>query len=313
MTSERWAIDANIIMQQGVSRLLSGCIEITGGQLLVPERALTLAETKFFPSAERRARRIVDNIQNPEEYLPGELRELTIGCTVAIHNAFATWARDEPQRNDGVWTIAPDSATTRTITASLLAAGIARPSTHSGVEEDAHVAAQAFAAGCRWIASHNLSVLTEDLVPWLAHEQAHGRLEHAANPFICSVDTALRTMMEDDHEGLAAITWELGRPDDDTVARDLEARLANATRFVRSLRSGGATNTADHLAPIIHIRANPDELHWRLSARKYIGSLERTRAGFRRLATTLRQATRSVLEPPRDDSAHRTSTGWERS
>lgn len=94
------------------------------------------------------------------------------------------------------------------------------------------------------------------LVPWLAHVQAHGRLEHASNPFICSVDTALETMVTD-YEHLAAIAWELGRPDNEDAAQNLAARRDNATRFVEALHDGGATRNAERLAPIIHRKADP--------------------------------------------------------
>ena len=53
-----WAIDANIVMQQAVRRLLGACVEYTNGRLFVPERALALACTHYRSIARRRARRI---------------------------------------------------------------------------------------------------------------------------------------------------------------------------------------------------------------------------------------------------------------
>ena len=53
-----WAIDANIVMQQAVRRLLSACVEYTNGRIFVPERALALACTHYRSIARRRARRI---------------------------------------------------------------------------------------------------------------------------------------------------------------------------------------------------------------------------------------------------------------
>ena len=304
----RWAIDANIIMQQGTARLISGCVEASGGQLLVPERALTLAKAKSYEPAQRRARHILQHLLNPGDVTPAQLREVTIACTVAIRNAFANWATGETDCNGGVWSFAPETPTSESITASLYAAGIARASTQSGIE-DADAVAQALAADCRWIASHNKYALSDDLVPWLAHEQAHGRLEHASNPFICSVDTALETMVTD-HEHLAAIAWELGRPDNEDAAQNLAARRDNATRFVEALHDGGATRNAERLAPIIHRKADPQRLDERLSALGHTGTLERTRAAFRRLANATRQAQQNAIanalgQPPNTPQSRR--------
>ena len=303
MSTERWAIDANIIVQPSTVRLIAGSVEATQAELLVPERALELATAKHFAIARRRASRVIEHELNPEHYTAAHLRETTITCTVAIRDAFATWAGTETYRNDGLWTLAPDCEQAKRITASLFAAGIARASSHLGIEEDAQAVGQALAAQCRWIASHNLTILSDDLVPWLAHEQAHGRLTQAANPFICSVDTALHTMLKGDYEALAAIAWELTRPDSTTDAKDLTARRNHATRFVRALRDGGAVHTAEHLAAMIHSRANPEALHERLSDHGYAGKLDRTRSSFQRFATSTRTAQSTVI-----DAAQRTWT-----
>lgn len=53
-----WAIDANIVMQKAVRRLLGACVEYTNGRIFVPERALALACTHYRSIARRQARRI---------------------------------------------------------------------------------------------------------------------------------------------------------------------------------------------------------------------------------------------------------------
>ena len=309
----RWAIDANIIIQQGTARLISGCVEATGGQLVVPEEALRLAIRKSHEPTERRARRIIQRVLDPEHYSSAQRREIIIQCGIAIRNAFADWATNETKRNDGLWTLAPDSLTAQTITQSLFTAGIARPSTHIGIEEDAQCVGQALAAGCRWIASHNLGVLTADLDPWLAHEQAQGRLEESANPFITTVDKAIETMMGESAERLAALAWELGRPDDRQSAEKLPARLSDAVRFVQALDNGGATRTAERLSPIIHEKADPERLHNRLETHGCLGAVERTRGAFGRFAKAARQAQASAIDAARSDPSYPEQEEWDRS
>ena len=48
-----WAIDAHIVMQQAVRRLLGACVEYTNGRIFVPERALALARTHYRSIARR--------------------------------------------------------------------------------------------------------------------------------------------------------------------------------------------------------------------------------------------------------------------
>ena len=108
MSAERWAIDANIIVQSSTVRLIAGSVEATQAELLVPERALELAAAKHFAIAGRRASRVIEHALNPEQYTATHLRETTIACTVAIRDAFATWAGTETHLNDGLWTLAPD-------------------------------------------------------------------------------------------------------------------------------------------------------------------------------------------------------------
>ena len=314
MSNVRWGIDANLILQQAIGRLVSACVESTGGELLVPERALNLAETRYFTPAQRRARRVIEWELDPTQYTPAELRELQIACSLAIHGAFGNWAGEETQRNDGIWTVAPDTEAARTITASLLAASIAQPSGQPNpVEEDARVAGEALAAGCRWIASRNLGMLSDDLNAWLAHEQAYHRLPHASLPFICSADTAVADMTERNEDRLAALAWEVTRPNDNARARNFDQRLKTAMRFVRALHRGGATGTAEHLAAIFHRRTDPQQLEHRLVSWGYRGTLERTRTGYDRLATATRRAQREALDAALPDQSASRPTGARRS
>ena len=302
-TDMRWAIDSNIIIQQSTGRLISGCVEATRGSLLVPERALTLAKTKYREIANRRAHRVIefDPDLDPNQLRPEERRELAIQCALAIQTSFSNWASAETQRNDGLWALAPDTTASATIAVSLYEAGIARTGEISRVGEDAEVAAQALADGCRWIASNNLGFLEpEKLKRWIAHEQQHGRLDQADTSFICSIDTAIEQMCGPREDSsattkIAAIAWELNRPSGDHAARNLGQRIKSAIRSVRALHDSGATETAERMRTYFHKRVDPNEVHRALAACGYTGTLERTRTAYGRLATTTRQAQETIL------------------
>ena len=123
-----WAIDANIVMQQTVRRLLGACVEYTNGRLFVPERALALACTHYRSIARRRARRITrwDAQFRPESRAPASRDELIVARAIAIQRSFADWASTEPHRNDGLWAVAPATAESLRIAQRLFVAGIAR-------------------------------------------------------------------------------------------------------------------------------------------------------------------------------------------
>ena len=126
-----WAIDAHIVMQQAVRRLLGACVEYTNGRIFVPERALALACTHYRSIARRRARRITrwDTSSRPESPAPASRDELIVARAIAIQRSFANWASTEPQRNDGLWAVAPATAESICIAQRLFVAGIAREGT----------------------------------------------------------------------------------------------------------------------------------------------------------------------------------------
>ena len=134
-----WAIDANIVMQQAVRRLLGACVEYTNGRIFVPERALALACTHYRSIARRRARRITrwDTPSRPESRAPASRDELIVARAIAIQRSFADWASTEPQRNDGLWAVAPETAESIRIAQRLFVAGIAREGRGTRIEEDA--------------------------------------------------------------------------------------------------------------------------------------------------------------------------------
>ena len=81
-----WAIDANIVMQQAVRRLLGACVEYTNGRIFVPERALALACTDYRSIARRRARRITrwDTQSRSESEAPASRDELIVARAIAL-------------------------------------------------------------------------------------------------------------------------------------------------------------------------------------------------------------------------------------
>ena len=182
MTTNDWALDTNYAMQQGVRRLISGCVEAADGRLWLPERALTLASDRHSRLARTRAARITEHREGAETPARSRaaLDDITIERTLALTDTFATWAQAETLRNDGLWSLAASSAHTRRLTQRLFIAGIAQEGHADTAEEDAHVAAEALSAGCRWISSNNLDMLQGKLfTKWLGVEQAQGRLTGA--------------------------------------------------------------------------------------------------------------------------------------
>ena len=299
-----WAIDANIIMQQGVRRLLGACVEYTNGRLLVPERALALACTHYQSIARRRARRITDwnATSGTEGQAPANRDELIVARAIAIHQAFANWASTEPQRNDGLWALAPATAESSRIAQRLFVAGIAREGRGTHIEEDAEVAAQALDAGCRWIASHNLDLLQgAPFERWLAAEQAQGRLRTASAPFVCAIDDAIDQMLETEsetpigRETLASLAWEVTRPNNPDAARDTHARLRTIQRFTNALHEGGAVRAARFVNEIMtQGHADPEGIRSTLARRSVRGTIDRTRAAEQRQAHASRAAINAV-------------------
>lgn len=308
-----WAIDANIVMQQAVRRLLGACVEYTNGRIFVPERALALACTHYRSIARRRARRITrwDTPSRPESQAPASRDELVVARAIAIQRSFADWANTEPQRNDGLWAVAQATAESIRIAQRLFVAGIAREGRGTRIEEDAEVAAQALDAGCRWIASHNLELLQgAPFERWLAGEQAQGRLRTASAPFVCAIDDAIHEMLgtEDEsptgRETLAGLAWEVTRPDNPNAARDAGARIAGLKRFTEALHHGGAVRSAKALEEMLtRGQTDPAKLGTKLEQRNLRGSIERTRAAERRQV----QAERAAIEATAETSSPRPS------
>ena len=308
-----WAIDANIIVQQGVRRLLGACIEYTGGRIFVPERALALACAHHRPMARRRAKRITKwNIRNRLESYAGAQRiEIVAARTVAIDRAFAQWANAETLRNDGLWTLAPATDESSYIVERLFGAGVAREGSDTRIEEDASVAAQALDAGCRWIASHNLDMLQgEAFRRWLVHEHEQGRLLTARSPFVCSIDDAIDQMLDITREPsfgqeiLAGLAWEVTRPNDAEAARDTNARLRTLDRFTDALDRGGAVRSAALVNDILE-NTEPERIGAVLERHALQGAIERTRTAEHRHALASRTAVEADAMPSRK---HRSTT-----
>lgn len=317
-----WAVDANIIMQQGVRRLLSACVEYTNGRLFVPERALALASTHYQSIARRRARRITDwnAASGTGGEAPANRDELIVARAIAIHRAFANWASTEPQRNDGLWALAPATAESSRIAQRLFVAGIAREGRSTHIEEDAEVAAQALDAGCRWIASHNLDLLQgAPFERWLAGEQAQGRLRAASAPFVCAIDDAIDQMLDTEdktsigRETLASLGWEVTRPDNPDAALDTRARMRTIQRFTDALHEGGAVRSAKFVNEIIgHGHADPERVRATLERRALRGTIERTRGAEQRQVRASRAAIEAVSIAPSPRASPTQNAGRER-
>ena len=303
-----WAIDANIVMQQAVRRLLGACVEHTNGRIFVPERVLALACHHYKSIARRRARRITrwqDEVLSTPA-MTAERDELIVTRALAMQHAFSGWANAELQRNDGLWASAPATLESQRIAQRLFISGIARGGHAARIEEDAEAAAQALDAGCRWIASHNLDMLQgAPFERWLTDEQTQGRLRNASAPFICPIDDAIHQMLGTEHEApagrelLAAISWELTRPDHPDRARDTAARLAGLERFTEALHQGGAVRSAAALDAVLGAGTNnPDGLRADLERHELHESLGRTRAAERRQVRAEREAIRAATPTP---------------
>ena len=295
-----WALDTNFAMQQGVRRLISGCIELADGRLWIPERAVALAATRYAELARRRAARITEHREGTPQFGLGDatLREIAVKRAIALNRAFHNWALAETTRNDGLWSIAPASDETELISQRLFMDGIARAGTESATEEDAHVAAEAMNAGCRWIASNNLTMLQGTLfTEWLSAEHAQGRLEAAQNPFIVGADEAINNLIAESGIGgdkaqvVTAIAWEIGRPNDPQAAADTALRMDQLKRFGHALEKGGASTAALQVRKTIREgRHDPVELDATLSAYQLKHTLERTRTAEERQVNAERAA-----------------------
>ena len=171
------------------------------------------------------------------------LGDLVVERSVALTRAFARWAVEETRRNDGLWSLARTTPDTERTAQRMFVAGIARAGEDGTAEEDAHVAAEALEAGCRWIGSKNLNMLQgEPFTKWVADEQAKGRLLQARTPFIVPPDQAIHMLLDelplaeaDDHR-VAAVAWELSRPNDPVAAADVGARATRLLRFANGSR-----------------------------------------------------------------------------
>ena len=86
MTTNDWALDTNYAMQQGVRRLISGCVEAADGRLWLPERALTLASDRYSRLARTRAARITEHREGAETPARSRaaLDDITIERTLAL-------------------------------------------------------------------------------------------------------------------------------------------------------------------------------------------------------------------------------------
>ena len=302
----RWAIDANIFMQQATRRLVCGTIEYRRDELLIPERALLLARLVYDDLALKRAQRITEHDER-HGITPGTgaYNALVARRASAILENFAAWTETEPPRNDGAWQVASDTQAAKQTAQALRLARVARRGTWTPIEEDAHVAAQALANGCRYIASHNLARLDDETFRlWLAEQQAQGALLGAANPFVVGVDQALNQLLDIErtdgqgHERVTALAWELTRPDHQAAARNIQARLATVQRFAAALHNGGAARTADAIRQVLHLaKDHPERMNALTATHNLYGRVERTRAAERRLVAGERHALANVAVP----------------
>ena len=307
-TGRRWAIDANVAMQQGVRRIIAGCAEFSGDELLIPHKVLELVPTRYRRLARTRARRITvfaakeasatsANTRASTE----EIEALAAMRTLALADAFAKWASDETQRNDGLWTLAPESARGELLVEKMIQAGIARAE-DANAEEDAIVAGQAIAAGCRWIASNNLDILGGAAFDrWLSHEQGgDDQLASVGVPLVLGPDEAIETILSrhydypEDRRLLSAIAWELARPN---VAERMTGaqRVDNLERFANALQAGGAPQAARSIQITLdETRREPETTARLFEGFNLAGALERTRGAEHRQVNAERETLRDT-------------------
>ena len=301
-----WALDTNLAMSQAVRRLISGCVELAHGRLWLPERALVLMTTRYAKLARTRATRITEHGEGADPFGPDAdaLDDLVVARSVALTTAFARWATEETRRNDGLWSLARATPDTERTAQRLFVAGIARPTEDGTTEEDAHVAAEALEAGCRWIGSQNLDMLQgEPFTRWVAGEQAKGRLLHARTPFIVPPDQAIEMLLEETHlagtdeHRVAAVAWELSRPNSPAAAADVGARATRLLRFANALEGGGAAFTAARIRSSLRQRGGDGAaLAALLERRDLAGRFGRTRDAEDRQVGAERPAVGEVRE-----------------
>lgn len=101
----------NVAMQEGVRRIIAGCAEIAGDELLIPQEVLELVPTRYRRLACTRAKRITaftPTQQRKSAFAPAaqkrppteELEALAATRTLAFAKAFATWATEEATETD---------------------------------------------------------------------------------------------------------------------------------------------------------------------------------------------------------------------
>ena len=303
----RWAIDANVAMQQGVRRMIAGCAEFAGDQLLIPHKVLELVPTRYRRLARTRAKRIVafgatkGTVEAAAGRPPTEEAEaLAASHTLAMARAFADWAAAETRRNDGLWALAPESEQGELVVEKMIQAGIARAEDASA-EEDAVVAGQAIASGCRWIASNNLQVLGGIAFDrWLATERMRElALASADVPLVLRPDEAVNTILSryhdhpEDRRLLSAIAWELIRPDEGSRIEGTQ-RVETLERFANALEAGGAPQSARSIRITLDETGREAQVTARLLERFGVeGRLQGCRGAERRQVEAERRALRS--------------------
>ena len=312
-----WAIDAHIAMHQGARRLIAGCAERAGHRLVVPEKALEHATTRYRRIARTRARRISTLEQRDAAHpAPTDVVDAAVvERTIALARAFATWAKGEAQREDGLWTVASGTDRGQWMIESMLQAGVAQ-STGANAEEDTVAAGQALGARCRWITSSTFRIFGgHALERWRERHPSYDQpLESVALPMVLTPDEALATLLNpnggacDQRTLITAIAWELARPDD--------AQRKTGPERIAALERHADALAAEHLpAAARAIRCTLDATRWdparterALEPCGVRGRLERCRAAERRQIRAQRDAlkgTRHEEDAPRGVGAQR--------
>ena len=293
----RWAIDANIAMQQGIRRLISGCAEFAGDELVIPVKVLELIPTRYRRIARTRAKRITKFTGGRNAPTTEEIETMAATRTIGMSRAFAEWASNETRRNDGLWTLAPESARGELIVERMIQVGIARIDASATAEEDAIVAGQAIAAKCRWIASNNLEILGGEIFErWLENERTMDEeLASADVPLVLRPDEAINTILarhydqREDRRLVTSIAWELCRPND-PGSMNPKQRIDNLERFANAIEAGGAAQAARAIRITLDAtKRAPEPTAKLLEARNLGGLLERTRRAEERQASAERE------------------------
>ena len=258
----RMGMDTQILIRNGVRRVLMGTAEITGTQVIVPATAVTFAKLRYHRVAQRYVERTIEYEMDQRRETPDEE---ALGLRVhdrleQVCAGFAAWLDAEPLRNDAMFRIGERTRRAQGLAMEFARAKVVRDEkdTRWGIGEDPYMLAEALEAGAHWVASENFETIERDeMEEWLERAQAKGRYLQVPRPFILNADQAMRKMMASTGEALGGDDVEEGRwwrrtivnavsiPNDPRV--ETARRLVIVGKMARDLDRGDMRRTAEEV------------------------------------------------------------------